>query len=89
MVDSANLRGRYDLVTAKAVGKLANVTHSILPFLKVGGFLVAYKGKSSKDEIEGLSQREDFQFQNEIDFKVPEYDLARKLICLKRIQPEL
>lgn len=89
LVDSTNLRGKHYLVTAKAVGKLDNVTHSILPFLKVGGFLVAYKGKSSEDEIEGLSQREDFQFQNEIDFKLPEYDLTRNLIILKRIQPEL
>lgn len=86
LTNSYNLKGKYDLITAKAMGKLVNVIPTVFPFLKIGGFLVVYKGRSSRDEIEESLLIKDFQLQNDVSFKIPGYDLIRRLIVIKRIQ---
>ena len=48
---SATARESYDIVTAKAVAELRTLVEYALPFLKVGGVLLAYKGKNSECEI--------------------------------------
>jgi 16S rRNA (guanine527-N7)-methyltransferase len=45
------LRETFDLVTTRAVSQLPVLLELSFPFLKVGGFLVAYKGPSVQDEI--------------------------------------
>jgi 16S rRNA (guanine527-N7)-methyltransferase len=84
LAGSFEFNGRYDVVTAKAVGKLVNVASAILPFLKAGGLLVAYKGKYSKDETEEFGAPEKFEVQEEANFEVPEYNLTRRLILIKK-----
>lgn len=44
-------RGRYDLVTARAVAELKELVLLSFPFLKPGGWLVAYKGTKAGEEI--------------------------------------
>lgn len=41
----------YDTVTARAVASLNILLEYTIPFLKVGGKLVAYKGEKAKEEI--------------------------------------
>lgn len=45
-------RGFYDLVLSRAVSPLNVLVEYSLPLLKVGGYLVAYKGKRAVKEIE-------------------------------------
>ena len=45
-------RGRFDLVTARAVASLPILLEYALPFLKVGGVFVAMKGPSLLEELE-------------------------------------
>ena len=77
---------RYDVVTAKAVGKLVDVTSLALPFLKTGGLLVAYKGKYSKEETDELSTPGKFQVYEVASFEISEYSLTRSLVVIKRMQ---
>jgi len=77
---------RYDVVTAKAVGKLVDVTSLALPFLKTGGLLVAYKGKYSKEETDEFSTQEKFQVHEVASFEISEYSLTRSLVVIKRMQ---
>ncbi|MEI8378063.1 MAG: 16S rRNA (guanine(527)-N(7))-methyltransferase RsmG [bacterium] len=44
-------REKYDFVTARALAPLNILVEYCLPYVKVGGFLVAYKAKTAKDEI--------------------------------------
>ncbi|MFH5186977.1 16S rRNA (guanine(527)-N(7))-methyltransferase RsmG [Paenibacillus sp. TAB 01] len=44
-------RDRYDLVTARAVARLAVLNEFCLPFCKVNGLFVAMKGSELKDEL--------------------------------------
>jgi 16S rRNA (guanine527-N7)-methyltransferase len=43
-------REAYDLVTARAVGRLSTLAELASPLLKAGGVLVAWKGKRDPDE---------------------------------------
>lgn len=47
-----NFREKYDIATARAVADLAVLSEYALPFVKVGGYFVALKGNSPKEEAE-------------------------------------
>ncbi len=79
-------KGQYDFVTAKATGKLRWVIPLTFDLLKIGGFLVAYKGGSSEDEIEDFNSDGKSELQDEVAFKIPEYNLTRKLIIIKKTE---
>jgi 16S rRNA (guanine527-N7)-methyltransferase len=44
-------RESFDFVTARAVASLNTLLEYCLPFVKVGGFFVAYKAKTAKEEL--------------------------------------
>lgn len=44
-------RDRYDLVTARAVAKLAVLNELCLPFTKSGGVFISMKGSETEDEV--------------------------------------
>ncbi len=46
-----NVRERFDLATARAVARLNVLAEYCLPFVKVGGYFVAMKGKEVNEEI--------------------------------------
>ncbi len=45
-------RGKFDLVTARAVASMPVLLEYALPFLKTGGVFVAMKGPSPREEVE-------------------------------------
>jgi 16S rRNA (guanine527-N7)-methyltransferase len=45
-------RGKYDVVTARAVSNFAALCEYCLPFVKVGGVFLALKGKNAPAEVE-------------------------------------
>lgn len=51
---SADGREAYDVVTARAVGRLSTLAELASPLLKPNGVLVAWKGKRDKEEEEQL-----------------------------------
>lgn len=51
---SAEGREAYDVVTARAVGRLSTLAELASPLLKPGGVLVAWKGKRDAEEEEEL-----------------------------------
>ena len=46
-----NLRGKFDLVTARAVARLNILAEYCLPFAKIGGTFAALKGKIFREEL--------------------------------------
>ncbi len=46
-----NHREAYDLSVSRAVANLATLSEYCLPFIKVGGYLLAYKGPEADDEV--------------------------------------
>ena len=45
-------RERYDLAVSRAVANMATLSEYCLPFVKAGGFFVAYKTEDAAEEIE-------------------------------------
>ena len=84
VAESLEFRHKYDVVTAKAAGNLANVASQASSFLKRGGLLVAYKGTYAKDEMEKLRGLKQFEVRDEASFQIAEYDLTRKLLVSKK-----
>ncbi|MDD3397633.1 MAG: 16S rRNA (guanine(527)-N(7))-methyltransferase RsmG [Clostridia bacterium] len=51
-VEDFNQRNQFDVVVARAVASLPTLIEYSLPFLKVGGILLAYKSNNAKIEID-------------------------------------
>ncbi len=45
------LREKFDFATARAVANMRVLTELCLPFVRVGGYMIAMKGKNAKDEL--------------------------------------
>lgn len=45
-------KNHYDIVTSRAVAKMNILTELCLPFVKVGGYFIAYKSMHYQDELE-------------------------------------
>jgi len=77
----------FDLVTAKAFGKLKQTIHAAYPFLKQNGILVAYKGSSYRSEIiDFLKEPRNLQLQiKDIEFfAIPEFEIERFLVLIEK-----
>jgi 16S rRNA (guanine527-N7)-methyltransferase len=85
LADEPDLRERFDLVVAKAVGKLKDVIGLSIPFLKTGGLLVVYKGKDVKKEIEETELPKDCQIKDMVKIGIPEMDFLRWLVVVEKV----
>jgi len=86
LTDQADFEGKFDLVTAKALGRLKEVVRLSMPFLKTGGLLVAYKGKGVRREIEEIGSLKDCRIRDVIKIKISEMDLLRWLVVLEKVE---
>lgn len=75
---------KFDLTTARLLGKLDKITKIAHHFLKVGGLLVCYKGKSVEEELKKLSK--DFELEKKFVYENSVFGLQRNLIILKKIK---
>ena len=49
--DKSNTREKFDIVTARAVGRLASLLEITVPFARVGGLCVLTKGQKAEEEL--------------------------------------
>jgi len=90
-IENFNKREKFDFVIARAVCGLNTLLEYSLPFLKIGGSLVAYKGQNYNDEIE-MAKNALRVLDGKID-KIIDYQLQinddiqnRYLIIVKKIK---
>ncbi len=83
-------RDHYDLVTARAVAKLAVLNEFCLPYVKVGGVFAAMKGSSPKEEVKEAS-RSLKELRGKLDrveeFTLPVEESARHIIVIHKSAP--
>ncbi len=82
-------RETYDFVTARALGVLPIVLELSIPFLKVNGTLIAYKGSSYKDEVKSSHRaftNLDCKVINKIEYTLPCSDEIRVYLLVSKYE---
>lgn len=82
-----NLREKFEVATARAVAKLNTLCEYCLPFVKVGGIFIAYKGDCAEEIDESVSAINilggKLQFVN--TYSLPENSGKRTVIVIKKV----
>ena len=83
-----NLREKFDVATARAVARLNTLCEYCLPFVKIGGRFIAYKGDADEEINESLNAIK--TLGGEIE-KIEKYDLPegvgkRTVIVIKKVK---
>ena len=83
-----NLREKFDVATARAVARLNTLCEYCLPFVKIGGRFIAYKGDADDEINESLNAIK--TLGGEIE-KIEKYDLPegfgkRTVIVIKKVK---
>ena len=79
------LLASFDLVTAKALGKLSDIASLSAPFMKIGGLLVCYKGPTATSETSKAKLPPGLRIQDVVKTAIPEMDLVRWLVVVHRV----
>lgn len=83
-------REQFDIVTSRAVARLNVLTEYCLPFVKVGGYFVALKGKSFREELDESQSTIKILGGGEVlvrPVKLPTLDDTRAVICVNKKFP--
>ena len=83
-----NFREKFDAVTARAVARLNVLTEYCLPFVRVGGYFVAYKGDADEEIKEASSAIEKLggKIEEIKKFVLSEKSGTRNIIVIKKIK---
>lgn len=84
-----NIKDRsFDVVTSRAVGKTDLLIKYAYPILNKGGYIVLYKSKGAKEELDGaknLIRKLQLKILPQIEYKLPtEEEYIRELIVLQK-----
>ena len=80
-------REKYDLCVSRAVSNLATLSEYCLPFIKVGGYLLAYKGPGAEEEVKEASKALKILGGSLVDIRetsMEEYGLDHKILVIKK-----
>lgn len=84
-----NLREKFDVACARAVARLNTLCEYCLPFVKVGGAFVAYKGDAAEEieEAENAIKILGGRIKNVSVFELPDGAGKRNIIEIEKIKP--
>lgn len=83
-------REQFDYCISRAVANLSVLAEYCLPFVKVGGALVALKGPEVQAEIDGASDalaKLGGRVKTLVDVTIPHTDLSHKLVIIEKVAP--
>lgn len=82
-------REQFDVVTARAVANLTVLSELCLPAARVGGYFLAYKGRSGQEELavaKGAITKLGGQLEQSAELTLPGGDDDRQLIVIKKVK---
>ncbi len=83
-------RERYDVAVARAVASLNTLLEYLLPFVRVGGIVLAYKGSNADDEL-SLAHTAISTLGGKVEkilkFTLPNNAGERNIIVIRKIKP--
>ena len=84
-----NYREQYDIVTSRAVARLASLVEYMLPFVKVGGSCICMKGSNVEEELNEAKNAIKIlggHIEKVDRFLLPESDIERNIVIIKKIK---
>jgi len=87
LADQDRFKESFDVVTAKAFGKLKDSVRLSMPLLKIGGLLVAYKGKGVHREVREINCSENCRVANIVKIEIPSFQLSKLLVIAEKVRP--
>lgn len=83
-------REKYDFAFARALSSLSTLIEYGLPFLKMGGLLIAHRGRTAADEASRVNVALE-ELGGEIaevrHYEIPELGGSRSLVVVKKVKP--
>ena len=82
-------REKYDLCVSRAVSNLATLSEYCLPFIKVGGYLLAYKGPGAEEEVKEAAKALKTLGGSLVDIRetsMEEYGLDHRILVIKKLR---
>ena len=84
------LRGQFDMATARAVAALNLLSEYLLPFVKVGGWMMALKGPNLDEELEEAQFALNTlggQFERAETVEIPGRDWSHRVAYIRKVKP--
>lgn len=85
---NVHMREQYDLGVSRAVSNLATLSEYVLPFVKVGGYFVAYKSGEIEREVDQSKKAIKIlggQVRHIYKFCLPDTDIERSFVFIKKM----
>lgn len=82
-----HMREQYDLGVSRAVSNLATLSEYVLPFVKIGGYFVAYKSGEIEEEVDHSKKAIKIlggQIKHIYKFCLPDTDIERSFVFIKK-----
>lgn len=84
------LRESFDVVTSRAVADLRMLCELCLPYVKVGGMMLAMKSTRSREEIDGAGRAVSMlggRLLPSYDYTIPGTDITHRVVRVEKIAP--
>ncbi len=86
----AMYRDSFDLAVSRAVASLPTLTEYCMPFVKPGGYFIAYKSGNIEEELSSAGKAVDAlsgKVEELLSYSLPETDISRSLVKIKKLAP--
>lgn len=82
-------RDKYDIVTSRAVARLATLLEYMLPFVKIGGVCICMKGANIQNELKEATKAIQVlggELEKVEKFTLPDTDMERNIVIIKKVR---
>ena len=86
----AMYRDSFDLAVSRAVASLPTLTEYCMPFVKPGGYFIAYKSGNIEEELSSAGKAVaalSGKVEELLSYSLPETDISRSLVKIKKLAP--
>ncbi|MBR0085808.1 MAG: 16S rRNA (guanine(527)-N(7))-methyltransferase RsmG, partial [Lachnospiraceae bacterium] len=83
-------RDSFDLAVSRAVASLPTLTEYCMPFVKPGGYFIAYKSGNIEEELRSAGKAVTAlsgKVEELLSYSLPETDISRSLVKIKKLAP--
>lgn len=88
LAKNSDYREKYDIVTSRAVARLATLLEYMLPFVNIGGKCICMKGSNIEEELEEAKRAINIlggRIEKVEKFILPDSDMERNIIVIEKI----